>query len=1037
MFKHAPNPQVNTLQQTAYQLSACADQLFQQIEQQQTLTSIVDRIRASVALDDIFKTTAVELRQLLNADRVGVFRFTREGDWNDGRFVAEDVRSDIPSALTESAGKQFANTQFADYYTQGQVQVVADIYNSGLSNSQVQMLEQFQVRANLIVPVLKGDVVWGLLCIHQCSHARRWQPSEIEFVRKIADHFAIALKQAEYFDQLQDRAMLQAQAQVQAQALKRQKALTKITNRIRRSLDWEVICETATTEVRQMLDVDRVTIYRFNPDWSGDFLFESLAEGWQPLVGVSPTIVDTHLASTQGGRYANNETFAVDDIHAAGLDACHIALLEQFEAKSYAIAPIFQGERLWGLLAAFQNSGPRQWQPDEVELLAQTGEQLGIALRQANIQAKKLHRQKALTKITHRIRHSLELDVICSTATAEVRQLLETDRVAVFQFNADWSGDFRFESVADGWKPLVGVMPTITDTHLTTSQGGRYANNETFAVDDIYAAGLDDCHVALLEEFQAKAYAIVPIFHGDRLWGLLATFQNTGPRPWQADEVELLAQIGEQLGIALQQADEQAQKLNRQKALTKITNQIRQSLDWDMICDTATTQVRQMLEADRVAIYRFNPDWSGDFLFESVAEGWNPLVGVMPTITDTYLMESQGGRYAHNETFAVADIYAAELDNCHVALLEEFQAKAYAIAAIFQGDQLWGLLAAFQNSGPRSWQADEVELLAQTGEQLGIALRQSESMRQIQAQSIERQHMLEELQQSQMQLIQNEKMAGLGQLVAGVAHEINNPVNFIHGNLTHVNEYVHDLLALTRCSLGDTPDSSADLEAYQEQIEAIDLDFILEDLPKILKSMKLGTDRIRQIVLSLRNFSRLDESLLKEVDIHEGIESTLLILGHRMKVGNDNTRVEVIKEYGEIPLVACCPSQLNQVFMNLLANAIDAISEAMQAGKLNSVERDDIEAPKIWIKTQVNEQNQLEIRIRNNGFTIPAENQSKVFDHFFTTKAVGEGTGLGLAISQQIIVEHHQGTIAVNPNVENGVEFVIGLPIDLEEESAD
>lgn len=572
-----PDKQFNALQQSAYQLASCSDQIFQQIDRQQTLTSIIDKIRSSLDLETIFKTTATEIRQLLNADRVGVFRFTPDSGWDEGEFVAEDVASEFPSALAAKVYDHCFGSQFAAHYIQGRVQAVADIYNAELSDCHIKILEQFQIRANLIVPVLKGDDLWGLLCIHQCSNPRTWELSEIEFVRQIANYFAVALQQAEHLEQIKHQATLLAQTKAQEKALIRQKALVKITNRIRQSLDWEAICQTATNEARQLLAADRAIVYRFNSDWSGDFIFESVSAGWQPLVGVIPTIADTHLMETQGGRYAMNETFAVSDIYTAGHSDCHVALLETFQARAYTIAPIFQNDRLWGLLAAFQNSAPRNWQADEVELLAQIGEQLAIALQQANEQKRAIERQQSLVKIVNKIRQSLDLTDICQTATDEVRQLLKVDRVTIYRFNPDWSGNFLFESVADEWKPLVETSRRIEDTHLIETQGGRYAANETFAVSDIYQAGHSDCHVALLAEFQARAYAVAPIFEGSRLWGLLSAFQNTEPRNWNTDEVQLLAQIGEQLGIALKQAESVSQIQAQSSELKQALEQLQQS----------------------------------------------------------------------------------------------------------------------------------------------------------------------------------------------------------------------------------------------------------------------------------------------------------------------------------------------------------------------------------------------------------------------------------------------------------------------------
>lgn len=282
--------------------------------------------------------------------------------------------------------------------------------------------------------------------------------------------------------------------------------------------------------------------------------------------------------------------------------------------------------------------------------------------------------------------------------------------------------------------------------------------------------------------------------------------------------------------------------------------------------------------------------------------------------------------------------------------------------------------------------------------------------------STELQQAFTDLHNTQLQLVQTEKMSSLGQLVAGVAHEINNPVNFIHGNITCIDSYIQDLLKLIQAYQAHYPNPPQTLQATLDEVE---LDFLNEDLPKLLKSMKIGTDRIRQIVLSLRNFSRLDEAEFKAVDLHEGIDNTLLILQYRLKARPESPAIKVVKDYGQLPLVECYAGQLNQAFMNLLANAIDVLEESPQK----------TQPATIWISTQVIADNRVQIAIADNGSGISETMRSRIFDPFFTTKPIGKGTGLGLSISYKIVMEKHHGKIYCDSTPGEGTKLVIEIPV--------
>ncbi|HAA27589.1 MAG TPA: hypothetical protein DCE56_07810 [Cyanobacteria bacterium UBA8553] len=484
----------------------------------------------------------------------------------------------------------------------------------------------------------------------------------------------------------------------------------------------------------------------------------------------------------------------------------------------------------------------------------------------------------------------------------------------------------------------------------------------------------------------------------------------------------------------------------RERLVGAISLRIHQSLELQEILNTTVTEVRQFLASDRVLIYRFNPDWSGVVAVESVGANWTAVMG--STLHDPCFGKDYTQLYLQGRVGAIANIHTAGLMPCFVEFLAQFQVTASLTVPILLGEKLWGLLIVHQCRGERHWQSYDIELLQQLATQVAIALQQSELYSRVQAELIERQRTeaalreltqqeqekaqqleqaLKELQRTQAQLVQSEKMVSLGHLVAGVAHEIHNPTSFIYGNVFIASDYAQDLLNLLQLYQKHYPEPVPEIA---QKLTSTDVEFIAQDFPKLIVSMNEGANRISEIVKSLRNFSRLDERECKKVDIHEGIDNTLLILRHRLIKQAKRPEIQVIKEYGELPLVECYPGQLNQVFMNIISNAIDAIEESVISEKTTDNGQLTMEKqPIISIHTEAVEQNWVVIRIADNGPGITADVQSRIFDPFFTTKPPGKGTGLGLSISYQIVVDKHGGQLTCHSVPGQGVEFVIGLPI--------
>ncbi len=707
------------------------------------LQDITTHMRQAPDIDTLLKITVTQIREKIGCDRALIYQFT---SLESGNVLAESRTL----GWTPTLGENIPGIIFGLYTNKDYIEsvVIDDINQIQLTPYQKQLLEKFQIKASLSLPILVEGKVWGLLAVNNCYSTRQWQEVEISLLSQITTELTYKLQSFEFQKEQQQRILAK-------------KSVAKVIDKILRVSNVDKLFQTTTQEVRQLLKCDRVGVYRFKSDWSGEFVAESVGNGWIKMVSPDFYMVweDTHLQETQGGRYAKGESFVVDDIYQTGHAQCHIDILEQYEMKAYIIAPIFSGEKLWGLLAAYQNSGPRDWQPWEETFVTQIGLQFGVAISQGEyleqVQTKSdqlaqiVEQEKVFTKIVNRIRQSSDVESVFKTTTQEVRQSLQCDRVAVYRFNPDWGGEFVAESVGTGWTKLVGpdIKTVLDDTYLQETKGGRYVKGENFIVNNIYEVGLAPCHIEILEQFEAKAYMIVPIFFGDKLWGLLAAYQNSSSRAWQSWEVNFLVQTSLQFSLAKSQIDylelvrvkseKLAQIAEQEKAVTKISNRIRQSLDVEEIFKTTTQEVRQLLRCDRVGVYRFNPNWSGEFVAESAGHLWVKLVGpdIKTVWEDTHLQETQGGRYAQGENFVVNDIYQVSHSPCHIEILEQFEAKAYVIVPVFAGEQLWGLLAAYQNSGTRDWEELEVTLLARIGSQLGLALQHTEYLQQVQAQS--------------------------------------------------------------------------------------------------------------------------------------------------------------------------------------------------------------------------------------------------------------------------------------------------------------
>lgn len=461
--------------------------------------------------------------------------------------------------------------------------------------------------------------------------------------------------------------------------------------------------------------------------------------------------------------------------------------------------------------------------------------------------------------------------------------------------------------------------------------------------------------------------------------------------------------------------------IEREQALFTIVSDIRRSLDLDMIVQTTIQSIRQMLAVDRVGVVRLNAlsGWDeGEFVAETVLPRFDSVLA--ERVKDHCFGEQYADAYRNGRIHAVDDIYDAGLSDCHIEILSRFQVRANLLVPLLQGEELWGLLCIHQCSGPRRWQDDEIDFVSTIAVHLSVAIQHAELLARTQRQTIELNETIRALKSAQVQLAETEKMAGLGQLAAGVAHEINNPVNFIKGNLQHAEYYLNDLVDLVNLYGEHCPSGITSIESA---LEEIDIEFLKQDLSKLFGSMSIGVTRIRDIVRALRHFSRVDEVGLKQVDLHDSLEDTLLLLKNRLQATDYRPEIRVCKCFDSSASIECYPGKMNQTLMNLLTNAVDAFDELWLDANLKPTNE-----PMITIRTQASS-DKLLITLEDNGPGMSETVKAKLYDPFFTTKPVGQGTGLGLAIAYQIISQH-RGLMECRSEIGIGTQFSIELPIE-------
>jgi two-component system, NtrC family, sensor kinase len=636
-----------------------------------------------------------------------------------------------------------------------------------------------------------------------------------------------------------------------------------------------------------------------------------------------------------------------------------------------------------------------------------------------------------LFNLSEKVVDSFDVQDVAALMLDESCQLLDSSHGAVF---IQPEGDAGFDCVATYGSALpenaLRVLGEVILGRLAAGGRGEIINE----------LAADSPGQLAAQDFAGLVY--MPLKSKEQLMGAIVIARQH-PKPYTAEDAKILATLATQAtGFIGALLHERKLKESRQNDLIfRLSSQIRDSLELPVTLTTAVQEIQSVLQLDR-AMFLWC-EWAEDkpidtFSTESYIVHAGALNGLhVVTEAKNEALPSMIGRHG---VAAVGELGHTLARRSRVKLhdvaqdpkvelctwLKDQGIGAFLAMPLRTRSRRIGVLCCAVDGRSRKWRQDEVALLESVTNQLSIAIDQAElyTQSQVAARTAEQKAQqleaaLGQLQATQVQLIQSEKMSGLGQMVAGIAHEINNPVNFIHGNLQHISHYLGDLLDLVQTYEQTYPQAN---RAVQAKVDAIDLEFLRQDLPKLLSSMQTGSTRIQGIVGSLRNFSRLDETGYKLADVHEGLDSALSVIDHRLQANAQRPKIQLKKRYTDLPLVPCYPGELNQVFLNLLNNAIDALEEAIAKQQL-------IEPPTLSIHTETLDQSTVLICITDNGIGILESIQTKLFDPFFTTKPIGKGTGLGLSISYQIITEQHQGTLTCHSRPGEGAIFAITLPL--------
>ncbi len=866
-------------------------------------SDVNDRIADQLGQENILNTTVNELRYLLECDRVVVYSLDEN---NYGIVVAESVAPQWTKAKGRMIDDPCLAVRYIEEYKNGRVRAIDDIHSASITPCYLEQLEELEVKANLVAPIVSQGQLFGLLIAHQCSNPRHWQEEEINWITEIGNQVGLMLEYTEILADTDQRLEItssfnggvisdsESQKLLAAGENKWNQHFTDAIQYIRQSINQEDILKASVKEVRRVLECDRVVVYSLNRDLRyGAVIAESVAPGWTKAL--NKEIDDPCFEPTYRDKYLNGRVRAWNNIYEAGMTQCYVKQLEELEVKANLVTPIINEGKLFGLLVAHQCSDFRNWQQPEVRWVAQIAAQVGFALDNAKLlaDAKQLQHQledeakltQYFTDATHYIRESLEREEdLLEVSVEEVRRVLNCDRVVIYSLDQNNCGLVLAESVAPRWTKAKGRM--IDDPCLAVKYIEEYRHGRVRALNNIYDVNVTPCYLEQLEELEVKANLVAPIVQKDKLFGLLIIHQCSNPRQWQQSEIRWVAQIATQVGFALDNAKllVKARHLQQQvedenkwtEHFTDAIQHLRESLKTEDILKASVKEVRRVLECDRAVVYSLNQDFRyGTVLAESVAPGWTRALG--QKIDDPCFEPTYRDKYLNGRVRAWNNIYEADMTKCYIEQLEKLEVKANLVTPIINEGKLFGLLVAHQCSDTREWQQAEIRWMAQVATQVGFALDNAKLLEQLQ-ESTQTNNQISHQQYEQTETLKNQVVEILAdngdayqtlsqeamrqsETTINVLHQIQKVADSFNGIALNVQqvkfqEQQNDLVIQdTQASLDRAVDSISNIQRTVQNV-AVGFDNLSYSSQKLSETVNTLRDLSKQIVQQSMNIIR-------------------------------------------------------------------------------------------------------------------------------------------------------------------------------------